>query len=133
MNEPIFIARQDTLEQEILPAHWLAQYKLFGEESYTFQDKGIWKKLCMSSAGFALLQQLHQGERHGDCETGGCFGKPRICRLLRHGRSSRRFDRYDRRRCERDRYDRRRCERDRYDRRRCEFCGKKCDFGFALL
>lgn len=22
---------------------------------------------------------------------------------------------------------------DRYDRRRCEFCGKKCDFGFALL
>ena len=221
MNEPIFIARQDTLEQEILPAHWLAQYKLFGEESYTFQDKGIWKKLCMSraaandrdmhaealeemlttfsaehtgkwmllvygtnaaaleglatmaaiaangtamgavvdnallmhaiansetamqriansqtaiqrvannrgdgchrqkpdcerrSAGFALLQQLHQGERHGDCEVGGCFGKPRICRLLRHGRSGRRFDRYDR--------------------RRCEFCGKKCDFGFALL
>ena len=50
MNEPIFIARQDTLEQEILPAHWLSQYKLFGEESYTFQDKGIWKKLCMSSA-----------------------------------------------------------------------------------
>lgn len=197
MNEPIFIARQDTLEQEILPAHWLSQYKLFGEESYTFQDKEIWKKLCMSSAaandrdihaealeemlttfsaehtgkwmllvygmdaaaleglatmaaiaangtamaavagnallmhaiansetampgnqqkpdgnaedckqhhgdgchrqkpdcerrsaGFALLQQLHQGERHGDCETGGCFGKPRICRLLRHGRSS---------------------------------------------
>ena len=50
MNEPIFIARQDTLEQEILPAHWLAQYKLFGEESYTFQNKEIWKKLCMSSA-----------------------------------------------------------------------------------
>ena len=50
MNEPIFIARQDTLEQEILPAHWLGQYKLFGEESYTFQDKEIWKKLCMSSA-----------------------------------------------------------------------------------
>ena len=50
MNEPIFIARQDTLEQEILPAHWLTQYKLFGEESYTFQDKGIWKKLCMSRA-----------------------------------------------------------------------------------
>ena len=50
MSEPIFIARQDTLEQEILPVHWLAQYKLFGEESYTFQDKGIWKKLCMSSA-----------------------------------------------------------------------------------
>ena len=50
MSNPIFIARQDTLEQEILPAHWLAQYKLFGEESYTFQDKGIWKKLCMSSA-----------------------------------------------------------------------------------
>ena len=23
------------------------------------------------SAGFALLQQLHQGERHGDCEAGG--------------------------------------------------------------
>ena len=50
MNEPIFIARQDTLEQEILPAHWLAQYKLFGEESYTFQNKEIWKKLCMSRA-----------------------------------------------------------------------------------
>ena len=50
MSEAIFIARQDTLEQEILPAHWLAQYKLFGEESYTFQDKEIWKKLCMSSA-----------------------------------------------------------------------------------
>ena len=50
MSNPIFIARQDTLEQEILPAHWLAQYKLFGEESYTFQDKEIWKKLCMSSA-----------------------------------------------------------------------------------
>ena len=50
MNEPIFIARQDTLEQEILPAHWLAQYKLFGEESYTFQDKEIWKKFCMGSA-----------------------------------------------------------------------------------
>ena len=50
MSEPIFIARQDTLEQEILPAHWLSQYKLFGEESYTFQDKEIWKKLCMSRA-----------------------------------------------------------------------------------
>ena len=50
MSESIFIARQDTLEQEILPAHWLSQYKLFGEESYTFQDKEIWKKLCMSSA-----------------------------------------------------------------------------------
>ena len=50
MNEPIFIARQDTLEQEILPAHWLSQYKLFGEESYTFQDKEIWKKFCMSRA-----------------------------------------------------------------------------------
>nr|DAT78394.1 MAG TPA: Tail fiber protein [Caudoviricetes sp.] len=50
MNEPIFIARQDTLEQEILPAHWLSQYKLFGEESYTFQDKEIWKRLCMSRA-----------------------------------------------------------------------------------
>ena len=50
MNEPIFIARQDTLEQEILPAQWLSQYKLFGEESYTFQDKEIWKKLCMSRA-----------------------------------------------------------------------------------
>ena len=50
MSEAIFIARQDTLEQEILPAHWLSQYKLFGEESYTFQDKEIWKKLCMSRA-----------------------------------------------------------------------------------
>lgn len=50
MNEPIFIARQDTLEQEILPAQWLSHYKLFGEESYTFQDKEIWKKLCMSRA-----------------------------------------------------------------------------------
>ena len=50
MSEPIFIAQQDALEQEILPAHWLAQYKLFGEESYTFQDKEIWKKLCMSRA-----------------------------------------------------------------------------------
>lgn len=50
MSNPIFIARQDTLENDILPAHWLAQYKLFGEESYTFQDKEIWKKLCMSSA-----------------------------------------------------------------------------------
>ena len=50
MSNPIFIARQDTLEQEILPAQWLSHYKLFGEESYTFQDKEIWKKLCMSSA-----------------------------------------------------------------------------------
>ena len=50
MSNPIFIARQDTLEQEILPAHWLSQYKLFGEESYTFQDKEIWKRLCMSRA-----------------------------------------------------------------------------------
>ena len=50
MSNPIFIARQDTLEQEILPAHWLSQYKLFGEESYIFQDKEIWKKLCMSRA-----------------------------------------------------------------------------------
>ena len=50
MSEPIFIARQDTLEQEILPAQWLSHYKLFGEESYTFQDKEIWKKLCMSRA-----------------------------------------------------------------------------------
>ena len=50
MSNPIFIARQDTLENDILPAHWLSQYKLFGEESYTFQDKGIWKKLCMSRA-----------------------------------------------------------------------------------
>ena len=50
MSNPIFIARQDTLENDILPAHWLSQYKLFGEESYTFQDKEIWRKLCMSSA-----------------------------------------------------------------------------------
>ena len=50
MSNPIFIARQDTLENDILPAHWLLQYKLFGEESYTFQDKEIWKKLCMSRA-----------------------------------------------------------------------------------
>ena len=50
MSNPIFNARQDTLEQEILPAHWLSQYKLFGEESYTFQDKEIWKKFCMSRA-----------------------------------------------------------------------------------
>ena len=50
MSESIFIARQDTLEQEILPAQWLSQYKLFGEESYTFQDKEIWKRLCMSRA-----------------------------------------------------------------------------------
>ena len=50
MSNPIFIARQDTLEQEILPAQWLSQYKLFGEESYIFQDKEIWKKLCMSRA-----------------------------------------------------------------------------------
>ena len=50
MSNPIFIARQDTLENDILPAHWLSQYKLFGEESYTFQDKEIWKKLCMSRA-----------------------------------------------------------------------------------
>ena len=50
MSNPIFIARQDTLEQEILPAQWLSQYKLFGEESYTFQDKEIWKRLCMSRA-----------------------------------------------------------------------------------
>lgn len=60
MNEPIFIARQDTLEQEILPAHWLAQYKLFGEESYTFQDKEIWKKLCMSSAAANDRDTLRQ-------------------------------------------------------------------------
>lgn len=50
MSNPIFIARQDTLENDILPAQWLSHYKLFGEESYTFQDKEIWKKLCMSSA-----------------------------------------------------------------------------------
>ena len=50
MSNPIFIARQDTLEQEILPAQWLSQYKLFGEESYIFQDKEIWKRLCMSRA-----------------------------------------------------------------------------------
>ena len=50
MSNPIFIARQDTLEQEILPAQWLSHYKLFGEESYTFQDKEIWKRLCMSRA-----------------------------------------------------------------------------------
>ena len=50
MSNPIFIARQDTLENEILPAQWLSHYKLFGEESYTFQDKEIWKKLCMSRA-----------------------------------------------------------------------------------
>lgn len=50
MSNPIFIARQDTLENDILPAQWLSHYKLFGEESYTFQDKEIWKRLCMSSA-----------------------------------------------------------------------------------
>ena len=50
MSNPIFIARQDTLENDILPAQWLSHYKLFGEESYTFQDKEIWKKLCMSRA-----------------------------------------------------------------------------------
>lgn len=50
MSNPIFIARQDTLENDILPAQWLSHYKLFGEESYTFQDKEIWKRLCMSRA-----------------------------------------------------------------------------------
>ena len=50
MSNPIFIARQDTLENDILPAQWLSHYMLFGEESYTFQDKEIWKKLCMSRA-----------------------------------------------------------------------------------
>lgn len=41
MNEPIFIARQDTLEQEILPAHWLAQYKLFGRKATPFRTRGF--------------------------------------------------------------------------------------------
>lgn len=50
MSGQVFIARQDTLENDILPAHWLSHYKLFGEESYTYQNKEIWKKLCMSSA-----------------------------------------------------------------------------------
>ena len=40
MSNPIFTARQDTLEQEILPAHWLAQYKLFGEERGLFKKCG---------------------------------------------------------------------------------------------
>ena len=41
MSDPIYIARQDTLENDILPAHWLSHYKLFGEESYTYQNKEI--------------------------------------------------------------------------------------------
>ena len=65
------------------------------------------------SAGFALLRCKNQGERYGDCQAGGWPCEPRICRLLRHGRSSRRCDRYER--------------------SRCECGGKKCDFGFALL
>ena len=40
MSNPIFIARQDTLEQEILPAQWLSQYKLFGEERSLFKQGG---------------------------------------------------------------------------------------------
>lgn len=59
MSGQVFIARQDTLENDILPAQWLSHYKLFGEESYTYQNKEIWKKLCMSSAA-ANDRDMHE-------------------------------------------------------------------------
>ncbi len=50
MAGEIFIARQDTLEKEILPAAWIAEYKMHGEESYVFNDPAVWARLCMSAA-----------------------------------------------------------------------------------
>lgn len=64
MGEKVFIARQDTLEDvqakagnihtntdgEILPALWIAEYKLHGEKSYVFRDADIWERMCKSTA-----------------------------------------------------------------------------------
>ena len=46
MNEPIFIARQDTLDEKIIPAQLLNDYKLHGEYSFVFHTPELWHKMC---------------------------------------------------------------------------------------
>ena len=46
MSEPIFIARQDTLDEKIIPAQLLNDYKLHGEYSFVFHTPELWHKMC---------------------------------------------------------------------------------------
>ena len=57
MGDRVFIARQDTLEGvrgntdgEILPALWIAEYKLHGENSYVFRDADVLARMYRSTA-----------------------------------------------------------------------------------
>ncbi|MCI8868301.1 MAG: hypothetical protein HFE61_09285, partial [Anaerotignum sp.] len=57
MGDRVFIARQDTLEAvqrntdgEILPALWIAEYKLHGENSYVFRDADVLARMYRSTA-----------------------------------------------------------------------------------
>ena len=46
MSNPIFIARQDTLDEKIIPAQLLNDYKLHGEYSFVFHTPELWHKMC---------------------------------------------------------------------------------------
>ena len=46
-DDVIFIARQNTLENEIIPAQWVNDYKLHGENSFVFNTPDLWHKMCI--------------------------------------------------------------------------------------
>ena len=46
MSNQIFIARQDTLDEKIIPAQLLNDYKLHGEYSFVFHTPELWHKMC---------------------------------------------------------------------------------------
>ena len=46
MSNPIFIARQDTLDEKIIPAQLLNDYKLHGEYSFVFHTPELWHMMC---------------------------------------------------------------------------------------
>ena len=60
MNEPIFIARQDTLDEKIIPAQLLNDYKLHGEYSFVFHTPELWHKMCTHA--YAANDQKVNGE-----------------------------------------------------------------------
>ena len=60
MSNPIFIARQDTLDEKIIPAQLLNDYKLHGEYSFVFHTPELWHKMCTHA--YAANDQKVNGE-----------------------------------------------------------------------
>ena len=60
MSNPIYIARQDTLEEKIIPAQLLNDYKLHGEYSFVFHTPELWHKMCTHA--YAANDQKVNGE-----------------------------------------------------------------------